>query len=100
MIPAVAEQKIAKFCDVFCETGVFNAQESRKILETGRKYGLTPKIHADEIDPIGGSVLAGELGAVSAEHLIVCPPEGISSMAKGEMCIRDRWGSVMRELTD
>ncbi len=83
MIPAVAEQKIAKFCDVFCETGVFNAQESRKILETGRKYGLTPKIHADEIDPIGGSVLAGELGAVSAEHLIVCPPEGISSMAKG-----------------
>ncbi len=52
-------------------------------METGRKYGLTPKIHADEIDPIGGSVLAGELGAVSAEHLIVCPPEGISSMAKG-----------------
>ena len=83
MMPAVKEQGIAKFCDVFCETGVFNAQESRKILETGRKYGLTPKIHADEIDPIGGSVLAGELGAVSAEHLIVCPPEGISSMAKG-----------------
>lgn len=83
MIPAVAEQKLAKFCDVFCETGVFTAEESRRILEQGKKYGLLPKIHADEIDPIGGSQLAGEIGAISAEHLIVCPPEGIASMAKG-----------------
>lgn len=83
MIPAVAEQKLAKYCDVFCETGVFTAEESRTILEQGRKYGLIPKIHADEIDPIGGSQLAGEIKAVSAEHLIVCPPEGIASMAKG-----------------
>lgn len=83
MIPAVAEEKLAKFCDVFCETGVFTAEESRTILEAGRKYGLRPKIHADEIDAIGGSQLAGEIGAASAEHLIVCPPEGIASMAKG-----------------
>lgn len=83
MIPAVAEEKLAKFCDVFCETGVFTAEESRRILEAGKKYGLLPKIHADEIDPIGGSVLAGNAGAVSAEHLIVCPPEGIASMARG-----------------
>ena len=83
MIPAAAEQGVARFCDVFCETGVFTAGESREILETGRRYGLVPKIHADEIDAIGGSVLAGEVGAVSAEHLIVCPPEGIASMAKG-----------------
>lgn len=83
MIPAVAQQGIAQFCDVFCETGVFTAEESRKILAAGKKYGMTPKVHADEIDPIGGSVLAGEIGAISAEHLIVCPPEGISSMAKG-----------------
>jgi imidazolonepropionase len=83
MIPAVAEQKLANYCDVFCETGVFTAEESRRILEQGKKYGLLPKIHADEIDPIGGSQLAGEIGAVSAEHLIVCPPEGIASMAKG-----------------
>jgi len=83
MIPAVAQQGIAQFCDVFCETGVFTAEESRTILEAGKRYGLIPKIHADEIDPIGGSVLAGEIGAVSAEHLIVCPPEGIASMAKG-----------------
>ena len=52
------------------------------MLEAGLKYGLRPKIHADEIEAIGGSVLAGELGAISAEHLIVCPPEGIGSMAK------------------
>ena len=83
MIPAVAEQGLAKYCDVFCETGVFTAGESRRILEQGKKYGLLPKIHADEIDPIGGSQLAGEIGAVSAEHLIVCPREGIASMARG-----------------
>ena len=83
MIPYVAEHKLAKYCDIFCETGVFTAEESKKILLAARQYGLEPKIHADEIDPIGGSVLAGEISAVSAEHLIVCPPEGIASMAKG-----------------
>jgi imidazolonepropionase len=83
MIPTVAREHLAEFCDVFCETGVFTADESRRILETGKKYGLTPKIHADEIDPIGGSQLAGEIGAITAEHLIVCPKEGIASMAKG-----------------
>lgn len=83
MIPAVAQEKLARFCDVFCETGVFTAAESRRILECGKEYGLIPKIHADEIDPIGGSQLAGEIGAISAEHLIVCPEDGIDSMARG-----------------
>ena len=83
MMPLVKEQGIAKFCDVFCEADTFTAEESRRILEAGVKYGLRPKIHADEIEAIGGSVLAGEIGAISAEHLIVCPPEGIESMAKG-----------------
>jgi imidazolonepropionase len=83
MIPAVAKEQLASFCDVFCETGVFTAEESRRILECGREYGLIPKIHADEIDPIGGSQLAGEIGAISAEHLIVCPEDGIDSMARG-----------------
>ena len=82
MIPAVAAEGLAEFCDVFCETGVFTAEESREILLCGRRHGLRPKIHADEIDPIGGSQLAGEVGAISAEHLIVCPPQGISSMAR------------------
>ena len=83
MMPAVKEQGIAKFCDVFCEADTFTVEESRQVLEAGLKYGLRPKIHADEIEAIGGSQLAGEIGAISAEHLIVCPPEGIASMARG-----------------
>ena len=83
MIPRVKEQGIARFCDVFCEADTFTVEESRQVLEAGLRYGLRPKIHADEIEAIGGSQLAGELGAISAEHLIVCPPEGIESMAKG-----------------
>lgn len=83
MLPLVKEQGIARFCDVFCEADTFTAEESRRILEAGVQCGLRPKIHADEIEAIGGSQLAGEIGAISAEHLIVCPPEGIESMAKG-----------------
>ena len=83
VIPRVAAEGLAEYCDVFCETGVFTAGESRRILEAGLRYGLLPKIHADEIDPIGGSRLAGELRAVSAEHLIVCPEEGIRALAQG-----------------
>ena len=82
VIPKVAEEGLAEFCDVFCETGVFTAEESRRILEAGKRYGLRPKIHADEIDAIGGSQLTREVGAISAEHLIVCPPEGIAAMAE------------------
>jgi len=81
VIPRVAEEKLAEFCDVFCETGVFTAAESKRILEAGKRWGLIPKIHADEIDPIGGSQLTKEVGAISAEHLIVCPTEGIEAMA-------------------
>lgn len=83
MIPKVAEEKLAEFCDVFCETGVFTAEETRQILEAGIRHGLPAKVHADEIDPIGGSQLAGQLHAVSAEHLICTPDEGIASMAEG-----------------
>lgn len=83
MMPKVKEQGIAQYCDVFCEADTFTAEESRQVLEAGLKYGLRPKIHADEIEAIGGSQLAGEIGAISAEHLIVCPPEGIASLAKG-----------------
>lgn len=82
VIPAVAREKLAEFCDVFCETGVFTAEESRRILAAGKENGLIPKIHADEIDPIGGSQLTETVGAISAEHLIVCPPGGIAAMAR------------------
>ena len=82
MIPAVAEQGLAAFCDVFCEKGVFSAEETRRILECGKRFGLIPKIHADEIEAIGGSQLTETVGAISAEHLIVCPREGVEAMAR------------------
>ena len=83
MIPYVAEHQLAEFCDVFCEKGVFDVQETEKILKTGQQYGLRSKIHADEIEAIGGSVLAGEIGAISAEHLIVCDDKGMESLSSG-----------------
>ncbi|MBR4165439.1 MAG: imidazolonepropionase, partial [Lachnospiraceae bacterium] len=82
-IPAVAREGLAEFCDVFCEQGVFTAEESRRILEAGKKHGLLPKIHADEIEAIGGTELTADLKAVSAEHLIVCQGSGIEAMARG-----------------
>lgn len=81
MIPQVAEQNLASFCDVFCESGVFTVEESRRILEAAKKHGLLPKIHADEIESIGGSGLAAEVGAVSAEHLICSTESDIQVMS-------------------
>ncbi len=69
MIPYVASKNLSAFCDVFCENGYFSREDSRRILDTGRRYGLTPKIHADELSPSGGAELALEVGAVSADHL-------------------------------
>ena len=82
MIPYVAKEGLAEFCDVFCESGVFDPVQSEKILNCAKQYGLVPKIHADEIDPIGGSQLAGKVGAISAEHLIAAPDEGLEAMSK------------------
>ena len=76
--------KFAKFCDVFCEQGVFTKEESRKILECGLKFGLRPKIHADELSSSGGSELAGEIGAISAEHLVYPSNKGIELMKKAK----------------
>lgn len=82
MIPKIAEEKLAEFCDIFCETGIFEVEDTRKILECAKKYGLSVKLHGDEIDPIGGAELAGEIAAISAEHLIESSDEGIRAMAK------------------
>ncbi len=81
-LPAVREQGIAEFCDVFCEEGVFSVEQSRRVLLAGMEHGLRPKIHADEIFPIGGAELAAELGAVSADHLAAASQEGIHSLAR------------------
>ena len=83
MIPEAADRGLAEFCDVFCETGVFDAEESRRILLAGQAVGLRSKCHSDEIDPIGGTEMAGSIGAVSCEHLIACAPSGIKAMAEG-----------------
>ncbi len=82
MIPRVAEEGLAEFCDVFCEEKAFTLAESWKILETGKQYGLKPKIHADQLSPGGGAELAAEAGAVSADHLEYVSPAGVDRMAE------------------
>ena len=82
MIPVVAEKNLASFCDVFCEHGVFTIDQTRRILMEGRKWGLDPKLHADEIESIGGAELAAELRCISADHLVGASDEGIRKMAE------------------
>ena len=82
MIPAVAEEKLAEFCDVFCENGYFTLDDSRKILETAKDYGLTPRFHADEFVDSGAAKLAAEVGAVSADHLMAVSDVGIQKLAE------------------
>ena len=83
MLPEIKRQSLAEFCDVFLETGVFGVEESRRLLTAAREMGFGLKIHADEIDELGGSQLAGELGAVSAEHLIATGERGMEALAHG-----------------
>ena len=78
MMPYVAEHKLAKFCDVFCEKGVFSVEQSRRILEEGKKHGLIPKVHADEIISLGGAELAAEVGCITEDHLIAAFPESFT----------------------
>ncbi len=81
MIPAVAAEGLAQWCDVFCETGVFTPEESRRILDAGVRAGLKPRIHADELGASGGSLVAAAVGARSADHLIFVPPDGIAALS-------------------
>jgi imidazolonepropionase len=82
MIPIVAERKLAQFCDIFCEKGVFTVDESREILLTGKEHGLAAKLHADELHAFGGAELAAEINAVSADHLVKISDQGIHDMAE------------------
>ncbi|MED4213282.1 imidazolonepropionase [Priestia megaterium] len=82
MIPIVAKEELAEFCDVFCEEGVFTVEQSDRILQAGKAYGLKPKIHADEIVSFGGAELAAKVGAVSADHLLKASDQGIKQMAE------------------
>ena len=86
MIPAVAEEKLAEYCDVFCEEGYFSVDDSRKILEAGIKYNLKPRLHADEFVDSNAAELAADIGAISADHLMAVSDRGINKMSeKGVM---------------
>jgi imidazolonepropionase len=80
MIPEVTRRKLAKYCDIFCERGVFSIEESRRVLEAARKEGLSLKLHADELSPLGGAELAAALHATSADHLVFISDQGIEDM--------------------
>lgn len=81
VVPEVAERRLAEFCDVFCEKGVFSVAQSRRLLTTAAESGLKSKLHADEIVPLGGAELAAEIGAVSADHLLHASDSGLRAMA-------------------
>ena len=81
VMPAVVQNRLAEFCDVFCEQGVFSIGQSRRLLTAAREMGLALKLHADEIVPLGGAGLAAELSAVSADHLLHASDADIRAMA-------------------
>mgnify|MGYP006274077139 CR=1 FL=1 len=86
MLPKVKEEDLAEYCDVFCEKGVFSIEETREIMEAAKEMGFDLRLHADEITTLGGAELAAELGAVSADHLLMVSDEGIKAMRdKGVM---------------
>ena len=82
-IPAVAKDGLATFCDVFCDEGVFTAEQAERILLAGKRYGLIPKLHADEIREIGGTEVAKALGAISCDHLSETGEDGIRALHDG-----------------
>lgn len=82
MLPKVVEGDLAEFCDVFCEKGVFNAEQSKRLLKAAQEHGLRTRIHADEIESIGGSSVAAELHTTSAEHLMMITDEDIKKLSE------------------
>lgn len=90
MMPVIKEKNLAEFIDIFTEDSVFNVEQSKVYLEKAKELGFDLKIHADEIEAIGGSVLAGQMKATSAEHLIVIDDVGMKSLSEGgttAMCL-------------
>ncbi|HEM3576712.1 TPA: imidazolonepropionase [Streptococcus suis] len=85
MLPQVKEENLAEFCDIFCEQGVFTAEESHSLLTKAKDMGFKLRIHADEIKSIGGVDLAAELGTVSAEHLMVITDQGIDKLSQAKV---------------
>jgi imidazolonepropionase len=86
MIPEVANNRMAEFCDVFCDQGYYTADETRAICRKAAEFGLKIKLHVDELADVHGAALAAELKAVSADHLILANEEGIRKMADAGVC--------------
>ena len=85
MIPKIAREGLAEFCDVFCERGIFSVKQTRKILTTAIRYGLKPQIHIDEIVDTNGALLASEIRAIQTGHLLKSNDEGLKAMADAEV---------------
>ncbi len=81
MIPAVAQEGLATFCDVFTDEGYFTVRESERIIEAARQHGLAPRVHADELAGVGAAAMAAHVGAYSADHLLQVSDAGIKAMA-------------------
>lgn len=81
ILPLVGREKLAEYCDVFVEGGVFTIEDGRRILEAGRRAGMIPRIHADELSDTGGALLAAELGCASADHLMFISDQGVRALA-------------------
>jgi imidazolonepropionase len=86
MLPQVAKDGLAEFCDVFCDQGYYSIEEARQIGKEAQKFGLGIKLHVDELADVDGAKLAAELRATSADHLIFANEEGIQKMAKANVC--------------
>ena len=84
MLPAISPLGLARFCDVFCEEGVFSVEQTRRVLLEAKRLGFELKIHADEMVTLGGAELAAELGATSADHLMMISDQGIEMLAASE----------------
>ena len=93
MLPRVAREKLAEYCDVFCEEKVFTTDESWKILSAARCHGLGLRMHADQLSLSGGAKLAAELGTVTADHLEHTDAEGIAALKAGE-CSADTFAGL------
>ena len=85
MIPYIGKKNLAAFCDVFCEKGYFDLDEAERVLVKGKKLGMVPKIHADELTPLGGAQLAAKIGAVSADHLENVTDKGIAALRRSDV---------------
>ena len=84
ILPAVAEEKLATFCDAFVEQNVFTREQGDAVLRAGAKLGMMPRLHADELSDTDGAALAAELGAASADHLMFVSDRGIEALASSD----------------